>query len=31
MKETFLAKASIEIEARVALVWKALVDPAMIK
>jgi uncharacterized protein YndB with AHSA1/START domain len=31
MKETFLAKASIEIEAKVALVWKALVDPAKIK
>jgi len=31
MKETFLAKASIEVEARVAAVWKALVDPEMIK
>jgi uncharacterized protein YndB with AHSA1/START domain len=31
MKETFLAKTSIEIEARVASVWEALVDPEMIK
>jgi uncharacterized protein YndB with AHSA1/START domain len=30
-KENFIAKASIEIEARVAAVWKALVDPEMIK
>jgi uncharacterized protein YndB with AHSA1/START domain len=31
MKETFVATATIEIEARIAAVWKALVDPEMIK
>jgi uncharacterized protein YndB with AHSA1/START domain len=31
MNETFTAKASIEIDALVATVWKALVDPVMIK
>ena len=31
MKETYIATVHIEIEARVAAVWKALIDPEMIK